>query len=123
MQVHAFVPFFNTFIDGISTTVASLDMAAGAAAKALLILSASVVGGATGPTFGAVDFAAGCCAGADGFDCATTCRFHPRPSNTMSASVDRSDTCHLLSKDRAIVADPHGQVDGDLPPSRRQRLA
>jgi hypothetical protein len=69
MQVHPLVPFFKTFIDGISMTVASLDIAAGAAANALLIFSASVAGGATGPTFGAAaDFAAGACAAGDGFD-------------------------------------------------------
>jgi hypothetical protein len=69
MQVHPFDPFFKTFIDGISMTVASLDIAAGAAAKALLIFSASVVGGATGPTFGAgADFAVGACDGGEGFD-------------------------------------------------------
>jgi hypothetical protein len=98
MQVHPLVPFFKTFIDGISMTVASLDIAAGAAANALLILSASVAGGATGPTFGAgaafPAWAAG--AGADGFDCATTCRSHPTPSSTTTlASVNRIDTLHL----------------------------
>src|SRR6516225_3727572 len=64
MHVQPFVPCFNTFMLGMSITVASLAIDAGAAESALLILSASVVGGATGPTFDAVCGAV--FAGADG---------------------------------------------------------
>src|SRR5262249_53491831 len=53
MHVQPLEPCLSTFMDGMSITVASFAMAAGAADNALLILSASVVGGATGPTFGA----------------------------------------------------------------------
>src|SRR6058998_914516 len=92
MHVQPFVPLRKTFIVAISITVASLATAAGAAARALLILAASVVGGATGPTFGAAPFLSACA------DCADGSATEPAPrhnSTTTHARVNRKDTFHL----------------------------
>src|SRR6266542_1606166 len=89
MHVQPFVPFRNTFIVSISMTVASFDTAAGPAARALLILAASVVGGATGPTLGAAPFLTACA------DCADGSATEPAPrhnSTTTHARVNRKDT-------------------------------
>jgi hypothetical protein len=96
MQVHPLVPFFSTFIDGISMTVASLDIAAGAAANALLILSASVDGGVTGPTLGAADGLPDCAVSAAG----AAIQLPRHISPTLHATVNRSDTFHLLISGR-----------------------
>ena len=101
MHVQPFVPFRSTFMDGISLIIASLAMTVGAADMALRILSASVVGGFTGPTLG--DTGAAVLTGRRSLR--TGRRLRPAPSRiSIAERFETSWTSYILLGECTLIA-------------------